>query len=93
MNIKDKMNNLAGGDPVKQEALRQTGENFVAGWRAAAQEVARSPIAREWVKVLGIHPDRVVQYADALSAYNSRRGAKPDPENFKHPIVTPIRPR
>lgn len=92
MSIKDKMYEAAGDDLVKQEVVRKTAQSFTDGWKDAASEVVNSPIAREWVNVLGIHPDRVVHYGDALRAYNSNRGEKPDPEDFKTPVVATLPP-
>lgn len=67
-------------------------EIFKAGWDQAGREGAVSPeLAKAWVDDLGIHPDRVQQFADAQWQHVAGKGDKPDPKDFGTPVVAPIR--
>ena len=64
----------------------ETAVQFKHGWRDAGAEVARSPLADI---MRGLHPqiheDRIVSFIEAYI-----NGEKPDPENFKEPVVVAL---
>lgn len=74
-------------DPIKSVA-----KAVKAGWDRAGREGFVSPeLSKVWVEELGIHPDRVQDYAIAQQQHLVGRGEKPDPENFKDAKIIPLK--
>ena len=80
------MSNDNNNDPKKEVA-----RNFKAGWDAAGRDGAVSAeLSKHLVEQLGIHPERVQHYMDALMKHRGGRGPEPDPKDFKSPVVASL---
>lgn len=76
----------------EERIKRQVAQSIKAGWDHAGRDGFVSPeLAKAWTEQLGIHPDRVQDYAIAQQAHIVGRGDAPDPENFKQPKIVPFR--
>jgi hypothetical protein len=76
----------------EEKERRKVALNFKEGWDRAGREGAVSPQLKKALEEhYGIHPDRAQAYMDAAMAHRSGRGPLPDPEDYKDPIVVPIR--
>lgn len=94
MSVRNKMREIAAsGNAADVATITEIGKGSRAQYNRAAEEVAHSPVAQEWVKRLGIHPDRAVQYGQALLDHKSGRGPEPDPKQFKTPVVRVLQPK
>lgn len=76
----------------EDKAKHDVAKSFKSGWDQKGKEGAVLPeLAKAWVDNLGIHPDRVQNYADALLAYAGGKGEKPKPEEFKEAVILSLK--
>jgi len=80
---------LGKGDSPHGKTIREVAEEFKSGWDKAREDgVDISPqYRRALIEDMGIHPDRVRAYVDALMDKDT---PKPNPEDYKDPIVIKI---
>lgn len=79
-------------DDDKNKPEKEAAKAFKAGWEQRARDGFVSPeLKQAIIENYGIHPDRVQEFVEAQQAHQSKRGEKPDPENYKTPKIVPFK--
>ena len=87
-NVKPVVMSLAKGQSPFGRAAQAVASDFKSGWEAARRDVVDiTPALRQATIDLGVHPDRVEDYTDALM---DRHSPRPNIANYAKPKVIPF---